>query len=418
MILPAALIAGALSIAGCSSSSTSTGAAGSQLPSSITVWSYDNNPGPISFENQAAKLFNEQYPTVKVNLVTIPGSQLEGKILAAAATHAGPDAIVGYCPACWFSALAAAGSFYNMTSYWNSFGGRTGFNPNAIYTYNGKIYTVQSYFGVWGLYYNKTLLNSLGLSVPTTLSALDSDLAVIKAHGDTGIVQPMGVGNGAGMDAFIRGAGASYCTAGNNSKAAEAAFSTLAGWTNDGYEPRAVVTYSQPDALAAWIQGKTAFLYTGDWESATATSEAKFQWGVEPLPAGLGGEYSTVGGEGQAIGAFTKYPQIVWKYLEDGWFSQTAQSNIINTVGELPANSQAAASVRSDPYQAQLLNQHLELGLMHNANFQTEQNGEPAIETAVVSGQLSANQAAQKFVALVNSSKVSAGGGACAAPMG
>jgi hypothetical protein len=65
-----------------------------------------------------------------------------------------------------------------------------------------------------------------------------------------------------------------------------------------------------------------------------------------------------------------------------------------------------------------MLNQHLELGLLHNANFGTEQNTEPAIKTGPLSGQLSAGQAAQKLMALVNSTKVVAGNGRCAAPIG
>ena len=112
--------------------------------------------------------------------------------------------------------------------------------------------------------------------------------------------------------------------------------------------------------------GKIAFAENGNWQMGTAKSDAKFAYGVAPLPLGDGGQVY-LGGEGEGIGAFSKNPELAWKYLSETYFDKDGQILPVTLVGSIPSRLDSAQNdaVSSD----ELLKPFAESIAKYGANY-------------------------------------------------
>lgn len=389
-------MSGVLTACGSSPASTTTNAAvSSGTHATLTVWSYYSTPGELQFLKVAARLFNKHYPNVKVNYVEIPFNQLDSKVLAAATTHSGPDVVIDN-PDVDFQELAHAGALGNMTPYWNSYRGASKFPSSVAWRYDGKVEVVQTYVNLLALWYNKTLLQKLGLKVPTSLATLEHDMSVAKAHGYTGMVMDADPGVDGAWQLYPWLAGRGVTFSNFNVKTATSVLTMLKSWKTKGWVLPNVVTNTSINTVPQFIAGKDLFMVNGNWNITDIEKEAKFKFGVTTIPAGPDGTHVLLGGEGEAIGGYAKNPQLAFEYLRYGWFSQEGGKQILSLMGSLPTRNDLSGYVKGSPYQTAFLTEVPKAGKWPSGvNESTEVTNIGNTYSAVMDGSQSPSAGAQ-----------------------
>jgi multiple sugar transport system substrate-binding protein len=327
----------------------------------ITVWTYFNPTGANGEVAQAnllkawAKLFEQSSPGSTVNYVYIPFDQLDGKLIAAAAAHTGPDAMIlnGGSTA----ADALGGALANSTAFLQKKGLLSAYPSGVVHSVNGKVYSIQPYTNLLGMMYNANILDKLHLPVPTSYNQMMSDMKAAKAAGYWGMVIP-GSPDGEGefsSHPWLTNAGFNL---GHPSMAQlVAGLNYPAQWVADGYISKADSTLNNDTAYSNWLQGKTLFSQSGNWNLGVAATQAKFKWGVFPIPLGpLGKIY--LGGEALAVGAFTTNTSLAQAYVAAALSKQGSLDTL--AVGSIPSrldlatNPSIASNAELKPYATEI----------------------------------------------------------------
>jgi multiple sugar transport system substrate-binding protein len=338
LIAGAVAAASALLLSGCSGSSSAPSTGGSNT---LTVWHYFSDPNQVKVMTDYATLFQKDHPNVTVDNVYIPYDQLDQKLIASVGAKTGPDVVV-------FNGadagnLALAGTLAPLDDKWASFADKSQFPDSVIHTVNDKIYAVQGYVNLLGLWYNKDLLDSLSITPPTTMDELNADMAKVKASGAMGITLS-GLPNSQGewqAYPWLTSSGFDYT---NPSQAAlTAGLGTAADWINNGYLSKESTTWDQTVPFQKFAAGGVAFAENGNWQIATAQSTAKFNYGVVPLPVSSTGKVY-LGGEGEGIGAFSKNQDLAWQYLQETYYSSAGQLIALTDSGTIPARADTTSN--------------------------------------------------------------------------
>ncbi|MGM7666004.1 sugar ABC transporter substrate-binding protein [Microbacterium sp. A93] len=390
-----------LVLAGCTPSA-SGGASGDG--ETITVWHYFSDENQVKVLTDYKELFESSNDTVTVENVFVPYDQLNSKLITSVGSQTGPDVVV--FNGADASTLALAGALAPMTEQWDSFSDKAEFPESVVHSLEDDVYAVQGYVNLLGLWYNQDVLDELGVTPPTTLDELNAALTTATAAGKGGITLsglPQSQGEWQAYP-WLSSFGFSY----DDPQAAplEEAFTMVQSWTESGALTRESVTWDQTVPFQTWAAGDIAFAQNGNWQLGTARSDADFEFGVVPLPVGSDGQVY-LGGEGEAIGAFSKNPDLAWKYLEETYFSAEGQAIALDGVGSIPARLDAASApeVTEDPILAAFA-QSLE---KNGANYPAPAVPAEAVAdqqlvvgqiwSAVIGGQLTPAEAAKKLVA-------------------
>lgn len=331
----AAAAAGMLVLSGC-------GAGGSPSASQdeITVWHYFSDPNQVKVMTDYAATFEKNNPGKKVNNVYVPYDQMISKLVASAGAKSGPDVVV-YNGAD-AGTLALGNTLAPLDEKWGSFAGKDQFPASVVHKVNDKTYGVQGYVNLLGLWYNKDILKSIGVQPPTTVSELEAAMAKAVAAGKQGITLsglPQSQGEWQAYP-WLSEAGFSYGAP--DAGSLEKALGTVQDWVKKGYLSKEAVTWDQTVPFQKFATGNVAFAENGNWQMGTAKSSAKFDYGVVPLPVGDSGKVY-LGGEAEGIGAFSKNPDLAWKYLQQTYFDKAGQLTATENAGSIPARQDAAA---------------------------------------------------------------------------
>lgn len=292
-----------------------------------------------------------------------------------------------------------------MTKQWESFADKDQFPDSVIHKLEGETYAAQGYVNLLGLWYNKDILDKVGVQPPTTMDELNSALTKVTEAGYDGITLsglPQSQGEWQAYP-WLSAHGFSY----DDPQAAplEAAFAEIQDWTASGALSREAVTWDQTVPFQTWAAGNVAFAENGNWQIGTAQSDADFNYGVVPLPVGDSGKVY-LGGEGEAIGAFSDNPDLAWDYLEQTYFSAEGQKIALDDVGSIPSRTDAAgdASVTDDP----LLSAFAKSLAANGANYPApavpaesvadQQIAVGQVWSAVIGGQMTPKDAAAKVI--------------------
>jgi multiple sugar transport system substrate-binding protein len=407
-----AVVAG-LVLAATACSSGPGPASGGSARITLNVWSYFGGDQLAALKAED-KLFEQTHPNVTVNEIVVPGPELDTKLLAAAATHSGPDVFFNNVVVD-FPELSAAGAFYNLTKFWDSYADKSQFPSAAIWKgANGQIQNVMSYSNLLGLFYNKTILDQYHLTPPATVAQLESDMQVITKAGKytalAASADPEPDGAWTWFPLLLE-QGTNYC----NLTPANATqmFQTVANWTKAGYLPKEAATWQQTDSWTQFMTGKYGFLIDGNWNLGAAKA-ATFSWGTTQYPAGADGSHVFPGGEAMGISAFTKYPQVAWEYLQT-WLTTQGSVQDFQDSGQIPTRADAATTpaVKNDtsaaPFVAAIKTVSAWPRSSKTAQMQTTVGTELS---DVVSGQASAASAAAATATAIQSD-IKAGGGVC-----
>ena len=97
----------------------------------------------------------------------------------------GPDVVVYNGPN--VGQFVDAKAIIDLTPFWSSFKDKDLFAPAVVHSIDGKVYGVQGYVNLLGLWYNKDILDKVGVQPPTTIDQLTAALQKVTKAGYKGI---------------------------------------------------------------------------------------------------------------------------------------------------------------------------------------------------------------------------------------
>ena len=344
-VLVAAGAALALTLTACGGGATEPGEGGTATTSSaaenveLTVWHYFSEDFQVSLMDAYAEKFEAEHDGVTVNNVFQPYDQLNSKVVSAAGAGEGPDVVV-FNGAEW-STLALAGALAPLDEYWDEFEDADQFPESVLHGMDDSTYAVQGYVNLLGLWYNADLLDEIGVEPPTSMDELESAMAAAVDAGHQGITLsalPQSQGEWQAYP-WLSNAGFDYENLDNAALAD--GFARVRGWVEEGYLSQEAVTWDQTVPFQKFTAGGVAFAENGNWQRGAAENDAGFNYGAVPLPLGDNGKVY-LGGEGEAIGANSKNPDLAWEYLKATYFDFDGQLMAQEEVGSIPSRTDAS----------------------------------------------------------------------------
>jgi raffinose/stachyose/melibiose transport system substrate-binding protein len=252
----------------------------------VTLTEYDFetsgglSPTLIALESQ----FEKTFPNVTIKRETRDFNDYGKTVALLMSSSDAPDLAEANVPMARI--LIPAHLVISLTPYYDGYGWSKVY-PSAVLgllkSANGKTFGTGPYWGeafggnMVGVYYDKRVLSSLGLTVPTTFAQFQGDLATAKAKG----VLPVQLGNldqypanhvlSTLINAFtpahtvrnwLNGVPGSTFDVPGIVQAA----GVLREWFKDGYIPAQVNGTTYNDAVASFNKGQGLFYITGSWE--------------------------------------------------------------------------------------------------------------------------------------------------------
>jgi multiple sugar transport system substrate-binding protein len=409
-VAAAALVA----LTGCSISSNSTGGSGGNK-TTLTFWQYYQGTQLTWLKGQVKK-FEKANPDVSVNLVQVVGSQQDQKLLASVATGSTPDLFINNIVVD-YPTLVGGGVMKDLTPYWNKYTDKDQFPSGAVWKTDGKVYNLMSYTNLLGMFYNKDILAKYGITdAPKTLDELQSDMQKVTADGTYKGLAESGAPTVEGAWLFapqLLGQGVNYCNF-TGSKVTDA-FQRVEDWAKAGYTPKATATWDQNASWQQFMTGKYAFAFNGNWQLGNVKT-ATFKYGTAQFPAPADGKSQVYpGGEGFAIGAKSKHPDLAWKFLEQMVMSKQGGESVFASAGSIPVRSDVAdiPAIKNDAFvQPFVAAAHDTAAWPNNKNTANMQTSLGKAVSAVISGQQTGQQGAQSAEDSI-SSAIKKGGGTC-----
>lgn len=346
----ATVVALGITLASCSSSTTSTQAAGSsadldaalQAGGELTYWSWTP-----SGEAQVAA-FEKAYPKVKVNLVNAGTNTTEYTKLqnAIKAGSGAPDVVqVEYyaIPQFALSNSLVDLSSYGLSSLQSAYSAGTWNSVNI----DGKLYGLPQDSGPMAMFYNKTVFDKYGLTVPTTwdeyiadakkLHTADPTKYITADTGDSGFTtsmiwqaggRPFTTTNGTTVNINFSNDGTTKYTTMWQQLIDQKLLSGITSWSDEWYKGLANGTISTL-ITGAWMPGVLESSVTG----------ASGDWRVAAIPTYDGTPVTSEnGGSATAVTKQSSNPALAAAFLR--WLNNSQDSiDIFRASGGFPSTT-------------------------------------------------------------------------------
>ena len=357
-LIPVAALATCLAtVAGCSSSGSSTAAGAAQSPGGqakgAITW-YANQFGPTSTDVRKTLIaaFEKANPGITVKLEQAPSdtdtfrSSLETQIAGGSGSFDVYNGDVTWPAQFGKAGLAAPLSGDFPASYWSRF------SPGLVssLTYQGKVMAVPIFTDNAFLFYRKDLLAKAHLPVPTTWQQLQTEAATLQKDNlvKYGFAAQFDAYEGLTCDwtEFAADAGASSVNAAGtkatiDSPQAVQALDFMRGLITSGVAPSATTTFQEQQSESLFTAGQVAFLRNWTYayaDSNGSTSKVAGDVGIANLPtfAGQSGPgYSVTGGWNLYLNPHSKNTPAAVAFMQ--WMGGTqAQTIIAEQGGEIP----------------------------------------------------------------------------------
>jgi ABC-type glycerol-3-phosphate transport system substrate-binding protein len=345
LVLLGALV---IPLAGCGGGGGGGGAAGGGADDgALTVLHYyDEGAGGLT---DLLPVWEERYesanPEVDVQFEYVAYDQMQSKVISAAAAGEGWDVIL---PAgVWLPEMVKAGAVAPIDEQWSAFADAELFpdNTQSAGIVDGERYAVQPFTNVEGIFYNKTILDEIGVAVPTNLDELDAAMAAAKAAGYNAFstAAPPGAGGEFNLVPWLVSNGWTYEEA--DAPGALEILTRLQGWRDQGY-------FSANDASGFnaeknFATGEYAFVQGGNWNLSSFATDLDFEWGAAVID---GIDAALLGGEIMAVGALSDDPQAAFDFIAETYLSAEGGLEVAGA-GSIPLRSDLADApeVTSDP---------------------------------------------------------------------
>jgi len=334
-------------------------------------------------------------------VVYIPFDKMTSKILAAASAQQGPDVMM----IAELAPLADAGAVIDLTPLVDAWSDKDQFPKGLMVGPDGKIGAIQTYVNLVALWYNKDILDKIGVAPPTTMDELGVALEKATAAGYEGITlcgKPDGEGEWqAAPWLYNEGSGIPDM----DQAATLKAFERLEDWVKKGYISKESTGWGQGDAWGRWAAGNAAFSENGNWQIGEAKANVKFNNGVVEMPAGPKGTHVYLGGEMASIGAFSTQQALAWEYIKSTWASKEGGLATLNVLGSLPTRKDLASEpvIADDPILS-VFAQAVQNGVTipPDMKFNTAQRDLGPIWGSAIAGQKDAATLSQEAIDVVN----------------
>jgi raffinose/stachyose/melibiose transport system substrate-binding protein len=362
-------VACAALLAACSPGAASSGNASSASPAGTAVGSakvtinVEEASIDVPLFQKLGSLFEAKYPNVTVNVVGQDFNTLQTNVPRILAGSSVPDIIrLGA-----FGNTVADKQLTDLDAYaasygWNSWPQAqfesTRSNAAGTERGTGALYGVGPGFGLTGVYYNKALLSKIGASVPTTLGALETDLAKAKAKG----ILPMVISGPAQTLAFaVQNLQVDYANsvtpvqnwnydkpgASMNIPSFVQAATTLQAWGKDGYFPTDVNSLQESDAVAQFDSGTGLFYVSGNWDAPAIDKAAPGKFGFFGFPPATAGGVTDAmsAADLQVIPGKAAHPAQAAAFLNFIQTDQAARQDSLDMGGYVPGGPADAAKL-------------------------------------------------------------------------
>ena len=305
--------------------------------------------------------FEDANPTIKVDLQTQGSNAYNQSINLRAGSSSPPDVFMlstaGYGPG--FYDLAKGGKLLALDAHAEENGWVDRFGESALAPFkvdresgqlgSGSLYGLPQQNTMLGLYYNKAILTSLGVSsAPATMAEFEDTLAKAKAEG----VIPLA----ATKDAFVHDQmilwnayessadpitewvygkdGATF-----DSDANKLALDTLTRWQDEEYLQPGAQGVDYGSAVSTFTGGKALYFVAGPWLTGTVNDALGDDAGFMQMPS-VSPSSPVGGGPSSPLVISSKSKQVDAAVLFLDFFNSEAQSNFLRDNGfGLPGTS-------------------------------------------------------------------------------
>jgi ABC-type glycerol-3-phosphate transport system substrate-binding protein len=323
----------------------------------VTVWSWATGAEQEGIEAAFVPLFEEARPDATVEFVFVPRDSFVTTLVAAAGAQDGPDVVIG--AAGDFPTMQSAGALADITTLWEAYEEKDQYQDQFLVTVDGAVYGVRTKGETVALWYNKDILDEIGVDVPTTRDELAAAFSAAHEAGYTALGMCGQPTTGCEYMALPWLSGEGWDYAQPDESALAAGLSVIEDWVTAGYIPRDAVTWDQNISFQQFLAGEMAFVQSGNWNIETARADANFEFGVVPIPGGTEESTSYLGGEVAYLGAFSDDVDLAWDFLTSTFLSYDGQMAAFESTGSVPAREDAShtPNVTDDPLQPPFLEQ-------------------------------------------------------------
>lgn len=311
--------------------------------------------------------FLKDNPDAKIEITDIPWGELVTKIQTAVAAGTAPDVVmVGS------SQMAQVISTGGLQPVPDGVYNPDDFFPASVdsVTAQDELYGMPWYVETRVLYYRSDIAAEAGFdSAPTTWDEFDDFVAAVteKAGTEYGVALPMGDREDSTqvIVPYLAQAGGSLLDASGEKWTLDTpemaeALDYYGHFFTEGYAP--ISGYGDTQA-SDFIDGRNPAFISGQWMIGSFTEAAGADWVEEnvataPVPAGVAGNASYMGGGDLAVFADADNPDGAWKLLS--WLGEIDQQQAWNDLsGDFPAVEAAAdyEPITSDPRSAVIAEQ-------------------------------------------------------------
>ena len=266
----------------------------SNEPMTLSVWTSQYNEADLVALESTIAAFNQKYPNVTVDLVTVEDYETAYKL--AFDGNDGPDVV--YVDDTTQVLLERYGYLKDITAYVEQYGWADVCQDGLLDYQNarhpGRYYSASAWSNPRAFWYNKTIFDALGLSVPTTLAELEECARVVREAGyvpfelstltllwniDELIFDYAGYDEVADWY-YLRG------TSAGMENARLTAMETIQNWRDSGYFRDEAVSLDTTAAFTMFASGTSAMFYcSGNISNYFDAYVSGFEVGAFPFPA-------------------------------------------------------------------------------------------------------------------------------------
>lgn len=352
-------------------------AQGGKVNLTYALWDSNEQVG----YQKSIDVFEKQHPNIKVTIQQADYDQYWQKLDTQMAAGAAPD--IFWSDLTYFPHYVVQGQLMDVTPLMQKDHLDTSIYYPALlkqYTYQGKYYGLPKDWDTIALFYNKTIFQKMGITVPAELTwnptdggsfvKLAQQLTIDKSGlhpnqpgfnsssvSQYGFISAdlnqeiywnyMAMNGGSFMDKpfgqhFLYNQPA-------NIQALQYLVDLIAKWH---VSPPASETNNSGDAMTQlFARGKVAMIETGSWNVSYLSKQVNFPFGIMELPVGPKGRISVLNGLSDSISAKTTHPQEAWELFK--WLASPQSQQIVAGNGIVWPGIQSAAPLFSSYWKKQ-----------------------------------------------------------------
>lgn len=301
----------------------------------LTVWDAETDDGISKTVDQLNKQFEEKYPNVTIKRTTRSLADMKTTLKLAMSGENPPDVVEANQGYSDMAAYVKAGLLTDLDPYADVYGWKDRFPASQLALNSvpedgsklgsGNLYGVSFTGEIVGVYYNKKVLDQLGLQVAGSQQDLADQLGKIKSEGTT----PIAFGNSNKSSAIhlfgdviapLMGAEQAsklvFEGEGWDDPAVKQAAQTISDWAQQGYFTDGYAGQNLDTAVEQFEEGQSPYLITGTWYQSTLSSNSDI--GFTVLPEEDGGEQAALGGVGfpWAVPARAEHQDVAAAYID------------------------------------------------------------------------------------------------------